>query len=365
MTGAGGGAAPADGGQLREGLGDPAGTPALRVRGLGVRFTGAHRDRPVLRKVSFDLHPGETVALVGESGSGKSVTAAALNGLILEAGGVYEPGTRIEILGRPTVDVPDGPGGRRPGGRAGAPGSEAGWHEIRGGTLGMVFQDAGGALNPVRSVGGQLREVLARHTALEADAREARARELLAEVGLPDPGLLASYPHQLSGGMRQRVLIALALAGEPRILVADEATSALDATLQLQILDLIARLTRSRGLATLLVTHDFGVVARAADRVLVMYAGEVVEAGPTGPVLAAPQHPYTRALVDALPARAAPGQRLPVLPGRMPEPGGRRGGCLFRPRCPRGDARCRDAPSWTPRGPVQVRCWHPPGEATP
>lgn len=319
----------------------------IRVRNLGLAFPRAHGGVSVVREVSFALRPGETVALVGESGSGKSLVSLALLGLVTEKGARILPGSSVRVDG---VEV------------AGRSGSRV--RRLRGGTVGMVFQDGSGALNPVRSIRSQLREVVERHVPLTPGGVEDRLADLLAEVGLDEPRrVLDAYPHQLSGGMRQRVLVALALAGEPRVLVADEPTSALDATLQIQLLDLLGRLTRTRNLATLLVTHDFGVVARASDRILVMYAGELVEDGPAARVLRSPAHPYTRGLLDAVPSSARPGRPLPVIPGRMPDPRERRGGCLFRERCFRGDGRCRDRPGPTElAGGGSVRCWHPLGE---
>lgn len=318
--------------------------PIAEVQQLGLAFRRAHRGLPVVRDVNFVLRPGETVALVGESGSGKTLVSLSLLGLVTEKGARFLPGSSVRVDG---VEVAAGRGPRV--------------RRLRGGTVGMVFQDGSGALNPVRRIRAQLREVVERHLEVDATALETHLAGLLSEVGLRDPGrVLDAYPHQLSGGMRQRILVALALAGEPRILVADEPTSALDATLQIQILDLLARLTRTRNLATLLVTHDFGVVGRASDRILVMYAGELVEAGPADTVLRSPAHPYTRGLLDALPSLGTPGRPLPVIPGRMPDPGGRRSGCLFRERCPRGDGRCRERPEWTRLGPAAGhRCWHP------
>lgn len=320
--------------------------PIVEVRNLGLGFPRAHGGEPVVRDVTFALRPGETVALVGESGSGKTLISLALLGLVAGKGARFRPGSSVRVDG---VELARGGGPRV--------------RRLRGGTVGKVFQDGSGALNPVRRIRAQLREVVERHLPVDAGIMESHLAGLLSEVGLEDPaGVLDAYPHQLSGGMRQRVLVALALAGEPRVLVADEPTSALDATLQLQILDLLAQLTRARNLATLLVTHDFGVVARASDRVLVLYGGELVESGPTGPVLEAPAHPYTRGLLAALPSSAEPGRPLAVIPGRMPEPGDRRSGCLFRARCPLGDGRCRERPPWTDvvrdRG---HRCWHPGG----
>ncbi|HSG49969.1 MAG TPA: ABC transporter ATP-binding protein, partial [Longimicrobiales bacterium] len=246
--------------------------PLLDVRALTVVFPGSHGGAPVVRDLSLEVAAGETVALVGESGSGKTVTALSVMGLLPHSGAQVMAGSSIRVDGVEVVGA-----------------SPAVMGTIRGRIAGMIFQDTGAALNPVRRVGSQLREVLRRHRALSGVDAVRASQALLGEVGLPDPaGVAGSFPHQLSGGMRQRALIALALAGDPRLLLADEPTSALDAPLRLQILELLRSLNRSRGLGTLLITHDFGVVAHAADRVVVMYAGEVVETGTVAEILARP-----------------------------------------------------------------------------
>ena len=312
----------------------------LEVRNLGVSFPGAHGDAAVIRDVSFQVDRGETVALVGESGSGKTVTALSLVGLLPEAARV-DGGSSIRI-----------------GGREVAGALRRDMEGLRGGTVGMVFQDPLTALNPVRRVGDQLREVLRVHGTTGGDEAKT-AKRLLQEVGLPDPARgMEAYPHQLSGGMRQRALIAIALAGEPDLLVADEPTSALDATLQLQILDLLAELGRTRRLGVLLITHDFGVVRHASDRVVVFYAGETVEEGVTEAVLGEPLHPYTRALMAALPYGGQPKERFGVLPGQAPDPFHRESGCTFRERCPLAEARCEVHPRLEKTGRTRrVRCW--------
>ncbi len=312
----------------------------LEVRGLGVSFPGTRGDAAVVRDVSFQVDRGETVALVGESGSGKTVTALSLVGLLPDAARV-DAGSSIRIGGREVTGA-----------------LRRDMEGLRGGTVGMVFQDPLTALNPVRRVGDQLREVLRVHGTTGGDERKAAMR-LLQEVGLPDPmRAMDAYPHQLSGGMRQRALIAIALAGEPDLLVADEPTSALDATLQLQILDLLAELGRTRRLGVLLITHDFGVVRHASDRVVVFYAGETVEEGVTEAVLEEPLHPYTRALMAALPYGGEPKERFEVLPGQAPDPLRRESGCTFRERCPLAEARCDVHPRLekTDRA-RRVRCW--------
>lgn len=323
-------------------------TPLLEIRDLTVRFPASHGGAPVVRDVSLSLGAGETLALVGESGSGKTVTALAILGLLPQGTAQVDPASSLRVAGSEVVGA-----GREALGR------------LRGGTVGMVFQDASGALNPVRRVGSQLREVLARHGISSPSGAGEKVTALLAEAGLQDPArVAAAFPHQLSGGMRQRALLALALAGEPRLLVADEPTSALDATVRLQILERIRGLTRSRGLGTLLITHDFGVVAHAADRVAVMYAGEVVETGPVDRVLDRPAHPYTRGLLAALPRGGRPKEPLRAIPGRIPPPAARGDGCLFADRCPGARERCVRAPAMTElaSGAGAVRCWYPLGD---
>lgn len=317
----------------------------LEVRDLTVSFPASHGGAPVVQGVSLDVGIGETVALVGESGSGKTVTALAVMGLLPRPGALVAPGSSIRVDG---AEV--------------AADSRAAMGRLRGRIAGMVFQDTGAALNPVRRVGSQLREVLRRHRGLTGTQAGRAAEALLGEVGLPDPaGVARSFPHQLSGGMRQRALIALALAGDPRLLLADEPTSALDAPLRLQILDLLRSLTRSRGLGTLLITHDFGVVAHAADRVVVMYAGEVVETGTVADILARPAHPYTRGLMAALPRGGRPKDPLRAIPGRIPPPGERGPGCLFAPRCVGVAAVCCEPPParGVPGRDGWARCWFP------
>lgn len=312
----------------------------LEVRHLRVSFRGRGGDTPVVRDVSFHVERGETVALVGESGSGKTVTALSLLGLLPDTARV-DGATSIRIDG---TEV------------AGELRREV--EGLRGGTVGMVFQDPLTALNPVRRIGDQLREVLRTHRTGGTDER-ATALRLLEEVGLPEPAaVLDTYPHQLSGGMRQRALIAMALAGEPTLLVADEPTSALDATLQLQILDLLAELGRARRLGILLITHDFGVVRRASERVVVFYAGETVEEGPTDRMLSDPIHPYTRSLLAALPDGGAPKERFRVLPSPPVDVEAIHEGCAFRDRCPLAEERCTVHPRLEKLADGRrVRCW--------
>ncbi|MET8518914.1 ABC transporter ATP-binding protein [Nocardioides sp. NPDC004968] len=269
--------------------------------------------------VSFQIRRGEAVGLVGESGSGKTLTCRAVLGLLPETGEV-DAGTITLGEGATAVDLT---GAARPT-----------WDRVRGARIGAVFQDPGSYLNPSISVGRQLVEQLRVRGGLgRTEARE-RAVELFGEVGLHDPaGVFHHYPHQLSGGMLQRVLIAIAVACDPELLIADEATTALDAVIQAEILELIARLRRDHELSLLLVTHDLAVVAETCDRILVMYGGEIVESGPTEQVLTDPRHPYTRALHSVATIGDWSRRTLEIIPGQPPAAGERMPGCRFAPRC--------------------------------
>ena len=284
----------------------------LTVAGLGVGFMPAAAERiAVVEDVEFTLHAGRTTALVGESGCGKSITAAALGGLLPR-------GLRLD---RGEIRWADG-GARGPG---------------RG--LAYVFQDPGECLDPVFTIGSQIREVLPPEDRPRAAARLA---DLLQTVGFEDPArVLAGYPHQLSGGMQQRAMLAMALAGRPRVLVADEPTTALDVTVQAKILRLLVQLQRQENLAVLLITHNLAVVAEIADDLHVMYAGRIVESGPVD-LLRNPRHPYVRGLLQALPDLDGSGRRLQGIEGAVPPPGRRPSGCRFHPRCPLARARCRE-----------------------
>jgi peptide/nickel transport system ATP-binding protein len=317
-------------------------TRALEVTDLRVSFPGADGRRfyPV-DGVSLSLDRGETLALVGESGCGKSLTSLALLQLVPEPGRV-EPGSSIR-LGDTEVLPLRGEALRR----------------IRGRRVGMIFQDPMTSLNPVFTVEAQIVEgILAHFKIPRAEARE-RALLLLQEVGIPDPtGRLKAYPHQLSGGMRQRVMIAIALAAEPEILVADEPTTALDVTVQAQILEVLDRLRAKRGMAVLLITHDLGIVAGRADRVAVMYAGQIVEEAPTARLFARPSHPYTQGLFASVPRITGPVKRLNPIRGTVPAPTAWPSGCRFRPRCPQAFDKSELEPPLLPVEPDhQMRCW--------
>jgi peptide/nickel transport system permease protein len=297
----------------------------LRVTDLTVSFvaTGGQVTR-VVEDVSFDVQRGETVGVVGESGSGKTVTALAVLGLL--------PGTgRIES------------GSIAFGGRDLASLTEPELREIRGREIGLVSQDSMVSFNPAYRVGWQLAEVVRRHHRVGARAARAKVIELLRQVHLPDPEVVARrYPHELSGGMAQRIAVARALAGEPRLLIADEPTTALDVTLQAEILDLLRELQRARGMAILLITHDWGVVADLCERAVVMYAGQVVERARILPMFREPLHPYTEALLAANPHAAPEVRRLPSIPGAVPQPGRWPSGCHFHPRCAYASEGCRN-----------------------
>jgi oligopeptide/dipeptide ABC transporter ATP-binding protein len=298
---------------------------ALAIRGLTIKYQagdGQHAGNPVdlVRDVSFDVAPGEIVCLVGESGSGKTLTGRAVTGLHRHSPRLRAEGT-VTFGGRELTALP-----------------ERELRRIRGGQIGMIFQDPAAALDPVVRVGDQIAEAISAHTRALPARRAMRERvvELLGQVGITDPRLRArQFPHELSGGMCQRVLIAIALAGDPEVLIADEPTTALDVTIQAQVLDLIARLRAERGMSVLLITHDMGVAAQLADRVVVMYAGSVVEIAPVTTFFDRPGHPYSLGLVQAVPRVDAPrARRLPAIPGAVPEAADRPAGCPFQARCP-------------------------------
>jgi oligopeptide/dipeptide ABC transporter ATP-binding protein len=317
--------------------------PVLSVRDLRVGF-GTRRGRAnVVNGVSYDLRPKETLAIVGESGSGKSVSVLSLLKLI------PQPPGRID--GEVLFD-----------GRNLVADTEDQIRKVRGNHISMIFQDPMTSLNPVLPIGLQITEGMQLHLGLDDRAAEKRAVELLDLVGIPGAaGRLGNYPHQLSGGMRQRVMIAIGLACEPEVLIADEATTALDVTIQAQILDLVARLQDELGMAVIWITHDLGVVAGIADRVLVMYGGIVVEEAGVDELYARPGHPYTKGLLASLPVLGAGNRRLVAIPGLPPDPVDLPPGCPFYDRCPeRLDDRCRtERPPLREVGPGhRVACWY-------
>ncbi|MPY62140.1 ABC transporter ATP-binding protein [Streptomyces spongiae] len=288
----------------------------MAVDGLAVDIRTPAGPVPVVRGVSFAVRSGETLALLGESGCGKSMTAHAVAGLLDPAAEVV--GGQARLDGEDVLAL--GPRARR---RLAGPG------------LSIVFQDALSALNPVLTVGTQLAEPFRIHEGLSRRAARARAIELMERVGIPEASSRAgAYPHQFSGGMRQRLLIAMAVALRPKVLLADEPTTALDVTVQAQIMDLLAELRSEQRMALVLITHDLGLVAEHADRVAVMYAGTVVETGPVTEVFGRPNHPYTRGLLESVPAEQHKGSRLDSIPGSPPDPRSVPTGCAFRTRCP-------------------------------
>ena len=315
--------------------------PLLSIQNLEVDFRLNDRWVRAVDGVSLTMERGETLCVVGESGCGKSVTALSVARLLPEPPSRVAGGS-IELDGQRVLDLPP-----------------AELRRLRGGIVSYVFQEPGAALNPVFRVGAQILETLRIHRPERATRTE--VVRLLAEVGIPDPERRTrNYPHELSGGMQQRVMIAMAIATEPRLLIADEPTTALDVTIQAQILDLLKDLKRRLGMAILLITHNLGLVGDIADRVVVMYAGQVIESGPAAALLESPRHPYTRALLQSVPELGHARDRLQAIPGTVPQPGQWPAGCRFAPRCPMAQASCtRGSPTlatWPSDSARQVRC---------
>ncbi len=317
------------------------GPALLEVEDLAVAARSRRGDLEIVHGVGLQLGPGETVGLVGETGSGKSLTMLALMRLLSPPLGITRG--RVTFDGRDLTVL-----------------SERGMRELRGSQMAMIYQDPMTSLNPLMRIGAQVAEAMTAHGVARSEAQR-RSLELLARVEIPDPERTArSYPHEFSGGMRQRAVIAIALAMRPRLLIADEPTTALDVTIQQQILALVNELRRELGMATIWVTHDLGVVARLVDRVLVMYAGHVVEDAPVDQLFHAPQHPYTRSLLAALPNPADDTRpALVQIPGRPPLPTDVVEGCPFRPRCDQAREACRVRPTLQPRLAGRVACWVP------
>jgi oligopeptide/dipeptide ABC transporter ATP-binding protein len=314
-------------------------SPLLRVENLRTYFHTRSGIARAVDDVSFDVYPGETIGVVGESGSGKSVTALSLLRLI-DPPGRIESGSRILFEGRDLLLAP-----------------EEDVRRIRGNRISMVFQEPMTALNPVFTVGDQVAEVARVHDHASRKAAWERAVEMLSLVGIPSPRERASqYPHEMSGGMRQRVLIAMALVMRPALLIADEPTTALDVTIQAQILELLADLQQKFGTAILLITHDLGVVAEVASRALVMYGGQVVERSPVRELFANPKHPYTQGLLRAMPRVGQGLDRLVTIPGTVPAPTAWPTGCRFRDRCPLAFDRCATEHPALPDGAHGARC---------
>jgi peptide/nickel transport system ATP-binding protein len=312
---------------------------ALQVEQLTVEIPTRSRALRPVAEVSFEIQSGEVLGLVGESGAGKSMTGSALVGLLeppaaIAGGRISLDGDRIDNLRNEQL------------------------RQLRGRRIGSVFQDPQTSLHPLFSVGKQLEDTIRAHLPVSSEAARHRAIALLREVGIARPeSRIDEYPHQFSGGMRQRVVIALALAAEPRFVIADEPTTALDMSIQAQILGLLRRLTAERRMSMLLITHDLGVIAQLADRVAVMYAGRIVEIGPVARMLRAPRHPYTQQLLGCIPRIGSRNDQLTQIPGNMPRLDNIPDGCAFRPRCTRAHDRCLERPHAVASEGAVVACW--------
>jgi len=314
--------------------------PLLEVRNLRIEFPTRRGTLLAVDDISFSIAPGEVLGVVGESGAGKSLTGAAVIGLLeppgrIARGEVKLAGLRIDNL----------------------PADEM--RKVRGREIGAIFQDPLTSLNPLYTVGRQLTETITTHLHMSQQQARSRAIELLAATGIPAPERRVDhYPHQFSGGMRQRVVIALALAAEPKLVIADEPTTALDVSIQAQIIQLLKRLCREKKTAVMLITHDMGVIAETADRVAVMYAGRIAEIGPVAEVIHRPQHPYTAGLMGSIPSMEHEAARLTQIEGSMPRLTEIPSGCAFHPRCEKAFARCsRERPELMPARTSQAACW--------
>jgi len=320
----------------------PVDMPFVDVRGLTTAVQTRKGEVPVVTGFDLAIRKGETVAIVGESGCGKSLAALSLMQL-LPKGRARVSGGEVRLDGRNILTL-----------------KARELNALRGRDIALISQDPMSALNPVLSIGAQLFEAITAHSEIKGEALRARAIELLQMVQIPDPeARLKEFPHRLSGGMCQRIAIAMAIAAHPRLLIADEPTTALDVTIQAQVLQLLQKLKRESGMALLIITHDFGVVAEMADRVAVMYAGRIVEEGPVREIFRNPRHPYTQGLL-ALTRRHPAGTRLPEIPGMVPAYGLARSGCAFADRCPRVTAVCRQSvPERRPVAPLHdAACWN-------
>jgi peptide/nickel transport system ATP-binding protein len=317
--------------------------PLLRVEGLTVGFNTEQGPVRVVEDVSFALSAGQTLGLVGESGCGKSVIAQTILRL-LPSPPSYIAAGRIMFGGEDLASA-----------------SVKRMQKIRGDRIGMVFQEPMTSLNPTLRVGEQIAEPLMLHRGLRTREAEVETIRVLKQVGIGNAERrLMQYPHELSGGLRQRVMIAMAIICTPQLLIADEPTTALDVTIQAQIMELLKALQRELGLAILLITHDLGMVAEMCETIAVMYAGRIVETGPTAEVFARPRHPYTAGLLNSSPRRARKGERLASIPGLVPPPGARGAGCSFVARCDRSTPRCgAEMPPLTTSGALAAACWNP------
>ena len=321
-------------------------SPLLEVRNLRIEFPTRRGTLVAVDDISLEIAPGEVLGVVGESGAGKSLTGAAIIGLLeppgrIAAGEIKLNGLRIDNL----------------------PADEM--RKVRGREIGAIFQDPLTSLNPLYTVGQQLVETITTHLNVSHGAARQRAIDLLAATGIPAPDRrIDHYPHQFSGGMRQRVVIALALAAEPKLVIADEPTTALDVSIQAQIISLLKTLCREKKTAVMLVTHDMGVIAETADRVAVMYAGRIAEIGPVADVIHRPQHPYTVGLMGSIPSMTGEAERLSQIDGSMPRLTAIPAGCAFNPRCPQATDRCRrERPDLLAAGATRAACWLHDGTA--
>ncbi|MGE4240819.1 ABC transporter ATP-binding protein [Ramlibacter sp.] len=312
----------------------------LQVQNLVVEFPGRRGTLRALDDISFEIAPGEVLGVVGESGAGKSLTGAAIIGLLeppgrVASGQILLEGQRIDNLPYDRM------------------------RQIRGRKIGAIFQDPLTSLNPLYTVGRQLIETIQAHLPVTADEAKRRAIALLEDTGIPAAAQrIDHYPHQFSGGMRQRVVIALALAAEPKLIVADEPTTALDVSIQAQIIQLLKRICKEHGAAVMLITHDMGVIAETCDRVAVMYAGRIAELGPVHEVINQPAHPYTLGLMSSIPDMAVERERLNQIDGAMPRLNAIPPGCAYNPRCPRAFERCtRERPELLDAGATRAACW--------
>jgi peptide/nickel transport system ATP-binding protein len=319
----------------------------LEVRGLTTEFRSGGSVFRAVDEVSFSLKRGETLGIVGESGCGKSVTSLSIMRLVPNPPGRIAAG-EVLLDGQDVLKLPEGE-----------------MRRVRGNDISMIFQEPMTSLNPVRTIGDQIMEGILLHREVGVGEARARALEMLKLVRIPSAeSRIDEYPHQMSGGMRQRVMIAMALACDPKILIADEPTTALDVTIQAQILELMRDLRERTGAAILLITHDLGVVAELAHRVIVMYAGRVVEEAAVGDIFGDPQHPYTLGLLGSIPKLIGEEERLTAIDGVVPNPYAMPRGCRFNPRCPLAEARCRDAspPLAEIKPGHKVACWKAPIE---
>jgi peptide/nickel transport system ATP-binding protein len=311
----------------------------LSVRDLRVEFATRKGPLVALDGVSFEIAPGEILGVVGESGAGKSLTGLAIINLLDPPGRIA--GGEIRLEGARIDNLPP-----------------ARMREIRGRRIGIIFQDPLTSLNPLLRIGDQLVETILAHTSLTRRQARERAVAWLGEVGIPSPEQrIDGYPHEFSGGMRQRVVIALALCAEPALVIADEPTTALDVSVQAQIIAVLKNLTRRHGAAVMLITHDMGVIAETADRVAVMYAGRIAEIGDVGRLVRNPRHPYTQGLMAAIPTLESRARRLAQIPGAMPRLSAIPRGCAFAPRCPKAFDRCVERPPLLPVGDSRAACW--------